>query len=202
MDVDYTKLWKLSDALSRDALIVKPETILTNEQNTKLISGEWKPRNPVIYKYHMGRSPGDLIGTTFSGRYLLSIRVLAVLRSREFTGFSEYPVHLTGKTGREIDGYAGFAVVGRSGPPENARRTPMQDVPGNTFVRVRGLFFEKGTWDGSDFFLVETTRHICVTQPVYEAIGALKPKNIKFSRLDQVTGVLKRDRTEQRIDDP
>ena len=58
--------------------------------------------------------------------------------------------------------------------------------PDGQSARMRGLFLDEKTWDGSDIFMLGVAGSICMTEPVHDAIMALKPTNIRFTRLEEV----------------
>ena len=67
---------------------------------------------------------------------------------------------------------------------DSSRGELLSSFPG-VGVRLRGLYFVDDEWDGSDFFLSDL--RVCVTQRVYDAINALCPAEVRFTRLDQST---------------
>ncbi len=178
-------MWTINDAMTRGSLIVIDDGSLNNADTLNLVNGKRPIIEPMVYKYHMGRTPKDLIGTGWVGRYLLADSIVNMFRSYGFTGWSTYDVLVFGKSGERIEGYQGLAVKGRCGPPEDSR-SQIIGKPSCGFIDVRGLYFDEGTWDGSDIFMPDTTAYICITEPVYEAICRLRPTNIRFTRLDEV----------------
>jgi hypothetical protein len=200
MKPSKNKFWTLGDSHQAGVLVVKGETRMDNDALWKLIQGEWIPPVPVLYRYHMGASPSDLIATTVPGRYLLSNRILEVLKSARITGWSTYPIRILGRNGDELGGYHGFSVLGRAGLPDESRYQVVGVFPRGGFVRVRGLTVNEKTWDGRDVFLMEGTRHICISQPVYEAISALAPGNISLTPMEEVMRVISRERLNRRDD--
>jgi hypothetical protein len=196
MNMDFHKLWEMNNAFQQGALVVISNPPIDNKESWRLVSGEWRPAEPIGFEYHLGRTPKDLIGTsTASHRHLLSDRIIRTLSANKFTGWSTYPIRVTGKDGRQIEGYHGFAVTGRSGPPDRSRSQKTEKFKEGSFVEIRGLFFDENTWDGSDIFLCGP--HVCVTQVVYEAVTALRPTNIEFTPLDEALGLMKRDAFEK-----
>jgi hypothetical protein len=190
--LDYHRLWKMSDALQNGAFRVRSDRKMDREEVRKLKKGEIQPQLGVVFRHCMGgQVPKDLIGTGWGGgHFILSDRVVEALRAGKFTGWSTYPVRIIGKDGDEIPGYHGLAITGRCGPIDDLKSEVIKQLGSSKFVRVRGLFFDEKTWDGSDVFLIGHGGHICVTEAVYDAVMALKPRNIKFTRLDEVSLML------------
>ncbi len=105
---------------------------------------------------------------------LLSPRTIEVLRIQAFTGWSTYPVTITGARGEPIDGYKGLQVLGRCGRlSSEPLRHDIRISPGGRAYRATiGLRFEPESWDGSDFFMPEDeTAYVFVTQRVVDALA-------------------------------
>jgi hypothetical protein len=192
--MDFQNLYKFAEALERDALIVRLESERGAAENWKLVNGELRPDDAIVFRYHIGATAMDLVGTTYSSRVLLSDRIIAALNAANLRGFLAYPCHIFGKDGNEIAGYRGFSVTGRCGPPDDSQLDNSKELQGNQFAKVKGLYFDPKTWDGSDIFLVQNTRHICVTQAVYDTVQALNPSNIRFTALTEVSRTVTKPR--------
>ena len=116
---------------------------------------------------------------------LISERVVQILRDHEFTGWDVCPVALWDKAGAPLPTYYYLQVLGRCGPRDPSKSEPFEEeMPGAWFPRLRGLYFDPETWDGSDFFLPAKTAFIAVTEPVTRALAHAKVKNVTFERLD------------------
>lgn len=78
---------------------------------------------------------------------LISDRVVDILTSHGFTGWTTYPVDLRGKHGESIPGCQGLAVRGRCGALDDSRSTKYdQTFPGGVFPCWRGYFFPESSW--------------------------------------------------------
>ena len=88
----------------------------TIDEDRVLTRGELKLERPVIVRHAMGGPPKDFIWTTSLFPKIVSQRVVDVLHSNRFTGWTTYPVEVYAKDGQRIEGYAGLAIVGRCGP--------------------------------------------------------------------------------------
>jgi hypothetical protein len=153
-----------------------------------LIYGTFRPADPVVYHYADGHVLGDLIGTTMPGRYLISDRVVEVLKAGGFKGWLVYPVRIVvDESNQEIPGYHGLSITGRCGPPDDSQSSKVRE---GHFIKLRGLYLDDETWDGSDIFLVEGTLYICLTAAVYDAIVSLNPKTLRLIPLDEAKGTV------------
>src|SRR5262249_13395907 len=121
MSMDFHQMWELNEDFRSGCLIAKCESQLSARENAMLLRREWHPHQPLLFRYHMGGAPGDLMATTMIGRYLFSDRVLQCLKSARFTGWGTYPVQVISRDGKEIQGYHGLAVNGRAGIPDGSR---------------------------------------------------------------------------------
>ena len=185
------RFWSVDDGDDRDALSVSQLEEMSIAENNRLIYGELRPLAPISYRFVTGQTPKDLVGTGYPGRFLLAERVFNALRCERCTGWSTYPVRLLGADGLEISGYQGLAITGRCGHPDNSRRQVIEVLPFGKFARVRGLYLDEKTWDGTDVFFLQGSYHICVTDAARRAIMALPPSNIRFTALDEITGIVK-----------
>ena len=156
----------------------------------KLVTGEWKPNTPLVYRYFKGASGSiacDFITTSCATPLLISNRVVEVLRS--FRGWDVYPVEVYGKDGRPLPGYHGLQVIGRCGPiqKERARRriVPPISEDGPPSLELVGLHFDPSTWDGSDIFYPQRTCIKVVTEPLMEAMKEARLSNIEFTPAEE-----------------
>jgi len=154
----------------------------------RLIRGELRLARPIVYRYHMGKVPQDLVATTFPARYLLSDRMVLALSNGNFSGWSTYPVRVIGKDGQEILGYHGFSITGKSGPPDWSRSQRVErQVRGGIWPYLKGVYIDETTWDGSDIFIPEGTGYICIMEAVHEALKPLNLTNIEFQPISEIT---------------
>jgi hypothetical protein len=185
--MNFEQLYSMSDAGLRGALHVSPRTVITDPY--ALIRREYIPTEPIIYEYHSGGEPRDLIGTTYAVPKLLSNRVFDLFQENQFTGWATYPIELYGKKKERITGYQGFSVSGRCGKIDNSlskREWRGPAVPGGPRYKVWvGLYFDLNTWDGSDIFVPASSGLVTVTERVKTAIEKAKFKNISFKRLTE-----------------
>jgi len=160
------RVWQMSDAMEKNALVVKEELKMARERVWKLIEGRVSADEPIRYRSFIGENAMDLIGTGFVGRYLLSDRIFAIFEKASLTGWASYPVEITGRNGETIRGYRGIAVTSAI-PRVQLARMDIEVVP--------------------DLFFIENTRRICFIQRAYDALLNLQPSNLRFTQIDVVS---------------
>ena len=160
----------------------------SREECRALLRGEIKRDVPIIGQWAMGGAkPRDVVWTTWATPMLISERVVQILRDHQFTGWDVFPIQLLDKAGEPLPTYYFLQVHGRSGPRDPSKSEPFEEeMPGRWVPRLRGLYFDPDTWDGSDIFLPEKTAFIVVTEPVKRALARAKVKNVLLKRLDTI----------------
>jgi hypothetical protein len=184
----YGRFYLLSAGLAPGALAVEPVGKVRNPR--ELIRADRKPRQPVRFRREDGSRPMDLIPTTWADLCLVSERVIAVLEEGGFSGWTTFPVEITGRGGKEVPGYHGLAITGRCGAIDNSL-TPKQlvppDVPEGEPVEGRiGVLFEHGSWDGSDLFCTHKGTFLFVTEAGKDALGRAKLSNVALERITEI----------------
>jgi len=185
--MDLDKLYVMDDACLYGAFDTFAEEGL---DDIAIAGAERLPEKPIVCRHSMGGKPRDLVGTGYGTMILLSSRVVGILREKEFTGWTTYPVEVYGKRGERIDGYHGFAVTGRCGPvhwnkARRERRPP--PVPnGCGYDVLVGAYISPRSWDGTDIFMPKGTTYIIVLEPVMQALTKAKVSNIGFERLTEL----------------
>jgi len=127
--------------------------------------------------------PGDIVWTRMGTPMLMRDRVVELLEREGFTGWGSYPVSIAGKQGNAISEYHGLAVSGRCGAIDDSRSVKLDRIfPGGVFPVLAGLYFDPGTWDGSDLFATQGgSNHIFVVEAVKRALERAKVKNVTFT---------------------
>jgi hypothetical protein len=155
-----------------------------------LARGEHRPANPIEFVHDEGRTPCDVIGTTYGALMLVSARLVAVLREHEFTGWATFPVRVVLDDGSELDGYRGLAATGRCGAIDDSlsgKVTIPPPVPGGRpAAGLLGLCFAPESWDGSDVFTAEGYAGSFVVERVKEALERAGITNAGFRRLSEI----------------
>ena len=70
---------------------------------------------PIVFRQYDGKRLRDFLDTGWPPVYLISDRVVSLLKDNSITGWHNYPVKLFDKKGNLIEGYSGFSVLGKAG---------------------------------------------------------------------------------------
>ena len=154
-----------------------------------LTRGKLRIGKPLVIQHAMGGGqPKDVIWTSAYYPFIVSERVINILRMKEFTGWTTYPVEVYSKSGELVEGYYGFGIHGRCGPIDYSKSVKvMREVPGGIFPRYKGYFFDPASWDGSDLFMPsDVTLFKFAVSSVKEAFVEASVSNILFRRADEV----------------
>jgi len=99
------------------------------------------------------------------------------------------PVVVASKSRKPVSNYALFVVTGRSGRFDNSLSVQtdwlLRGKPTGKKV-WKGLYFEDGTWDGSDVFAPSGTARFIVTSKVKAVLERVQATNIKLEPLSEV----------------
>jgi hypothetical protein len=156
-----------------------PDAALRGETQELSVTGVWT----------MGRGvPSDIAFSKHASLYLLSERVVDQLHGKQLTGWRAIKCDLRNKDGTSPPvPYYLLVVTGRCGPILYSKSERFdKQMPGGIFREWRGNFFEPNTWDGTDFFLPESTTLICVTQRAKDAIQGMKIRSLEFRAMSYV----------------
>ena len=173
------------------ASVELPDSILDVDGEAALALGEIDPPGELRFEHAGNWRFTDVLNSTSGQLMLLSGRVCEAMMP--FSGWRPLPAVVVATDGSERHDYVVPCVEGRSGPIDDAlseRVTlppPVPGAPGGP--GLRGLYFEPGTWDGSDVFAPEGTTLTFMTQDVARAIERLKPTNALIQQLSAITQV-------------
>lgn len=177
------KYFLMADADTPRALRVRP---VGEFPGHALLSGERRPRQPLLFEVSGGIRPMDLIGTEFAGVYLISPRFQAALSHGSFSGWGLIEASVSGTT---IERYRLLVISGRCGPIEDSRSERLL-IPspsgGEAVGGWRGLLFDPDTWDGSDLFLPRNTFHTIVVDRVRDVVIRERLTNVTFERITEI----------------
>jgi hypothetical protein len=162
----------------------------TIEEALAALAGTHVPLSPVSVRWVMGRAvPQDILWTRIVSPLVVSSKVVMILKEEGATGWSTYPVRVTGKHGEEIPGFSGLSVRGRCGQIlwERSMRG-VKRYPAGVFPTYLGYHFDPETWDGSDFFLSSTEGVAVVfcTEKVRDGLKRQKVSGALLERADLV----------------
>jgi len=191
--VDYNSLYRLTDPFAAKPLrlaLTGYSRSLTWEQLVGLYTGRFQPDQPVQLLAFKGGRLMDVLWTDFTLLVVISQRLVELLRGNSITGWSTFPVEVSGRKGERLPGYYGFAIVGRAGPIDTTRgelviKPPV--VPGGAPRQVRrGLYFDETRWDGSDVFVLGQGGFIVVRAKVKHVLDRAQVRNILLTSLVDV----------------
>ena len=136
-----------------------------------------------------GKKPGQFIFTRYVSVMMLGTDLLSSLQEAGISGWSTYPVELFGKQGEPLGTYHGLIVHGRCGAMDDSRSVQTtKEFPGGVFPIWRGLYFDEGSWDGSDIFMPsDETRWVFFTARAKRIFTACV-KTVQFIALTDIDG--------------
>jgi len=129
---------------------------------------------PIVFHQEEGKRMRDVLDMRSVGFFVISDRMKDVLEENGFTGWNTYPIQLYDKKKNLISGYSGFTVTGKGGRvyyPLNEAWNPV-------------LGWNPASWEGSDFFHFENTRHIIITERVMKVLKKHKIDAIDMEPLE------------------
>lgn len=187
----FDRIFELSDPLSDRPLRGE----FSEAKALEVTRAEMLVEKPISVKWAMGGSkPSDLIWTTSAHPVLIHERVQRLLLDGAFTGWSTYPVAVTGKRAEQYEGYHGLSITGRCGSVDLApSEIALREYPAGWFPYLVGYFFETGTWDGSDLFMHQPdeqgreSAQIFITEIVWLAMRQAGIQNVCFRRLSELS---------------
>jgi hypothetical protein len=162
---------------------------LSVEDGLSALRGDFDIRVAVAAEWALGsRVPLDYILANNAVSRLISEKFAAALRASGCTGWSTFPVNLTGRNGEPLHGYSGLRVTGRCGPIQLERsREGMKDYPGGRFPVYIGYYFEEGSWDGSDVFMPDGYNGtVFITEKAAKSLKRERVKGVELERADSI----------------
>lgn len=165
---------------------------LNNDNNQisnhyKLIKGQFEGIDfPVVFRQKYKGEFTDILGTGWSGLYLISENLKKVLEDNGLIGWKVFSIRLFDLKENEMDGYYGFSIVGHCGPTslEKSEIIEKQKVPSGPLCQYyKGISFDK--WDGSDFFTPDQTYQIFITKKAAEILKKNKITNLEMKKLSE-----------------
>ena len=190
--VDFEQIFCMDGGLLRGGWHLKPTSPV--DDPFAILKGMEQPSGPLEFKHVTGAKPTDVITTEYVPLRLISSRMVHLLQREGITGWSTFPVAVTGKKGESVPEYHGLVVTGRCGPIQNELSKPVLLEPryaGGPPRQARmGLYFDAQTWDGSDLFTAEGVGYIFAVERVKHVIERAKVTNVVFKPLTEVQNVL------------
>lgn len=182
MKADLTRLFVVDEAFARGSM--RADFATTAENVDKWAAGECS--DTIALKQHSGTKLGDLVGTTYSGFYLLSQRVLSVFDREGINGWRACAVTLKSSSRELIEGYSAVGITGRCGPLDNARSQKVTRILPESKSSTSswiGLYFAEDSWDGSDLFRPQGTMLTIATGRVVDVLRAINATNVRIRPL-------------------
>lgn len=179
------RLYELSakhDAFKYRASLVKPEPYF---RWYELLKGVYDNFSfPIKFQQQKGQMIADIIATGFPSMYLISAKVYQVFVENSISGWNTYPVEILGFDGKEIMGYHGFSITGRSGAKDftNSPILEKQYAPNGPISKHYVGYEIKGVDENTpDIFLPLENATIIVNEKVFKLLKPLKLTNIGFT---------------------
>lgn len=131
----------------------------------KLKTGEFTPEY-LLVKKSQGKKAYDIVRLQDVFNFLISDRLRNELEEANLTGWKTYKI----KSDDFDESYVGFQCTGKCGVPDRPIKSGI----------ITGYSFDINTWDGSDFFIPETTLQVLCTGRAMNVLKRLKMKNIEL----------------------
>ncbi|WP_214114707.1 hypothetical protein [Aequorivita echinoideorum] len=192
--LNYDKIYKIGESFSN-----KPfRGVIENYDlaEPEISRGEKEVSEIVPVKHSMGgKSLYDIIWTTNAYPLIVSERIIELFKSNGITGWKTYNVKIYSKKNELIDQkFFGLIITGRCGHRDFSKSSIVLDKIGiYTEPHIKGFYFEKDYWDGSDLFMDNpdengnTTVFRFCSQKVVDLFKKEKIKNINFTNLNEPT---------------
>ncbi|WP_146090739.1 hypothetical protein [Aureitalea marina] len=142
--------------------------VIVEYNDQDLFSGQYNPSELKVKK-SQGRNVYEIVRLQDVFNFLVSPKVLAALELNGLSGWKSYGV----QSDIELVGYRGFQCTGKCGFPVRPKQSGF----------VTGYEFDIETWDGSDFFIPESTMMIICTERAKQVLDKLNIKNIELENL-------------------
>ena len=184
--MDLNALFMFGSAFSQVPVCASNEN-LNWETNCRIVKGDYTGVElPIIFNQSSGRKWTDVLNPNSVSMYIVSKRFIELLEKNDITGWKSYPIIILDKEGKEVGGYVGFSIIGRSGAVDYTKSEvyEKQLVPNGTKSKYyKELHVGLDNWDGSDFFVPEGTLHIIITEKVMQIIKKHKITNVILQSL-------------------
>lgn len=152
--IDYKELYTFFDPVSKKAF--RGSIFDFPKSDATISRGENQINEFVKIMYSMGGTqPKDVIWTTNSAPMIISEPVIDLFVINKFTGWDIYQVKVFDKNLIEIPKkYFGLIIKGRAEYVDYSRSEIISKKIGfNNASHIKGRYFYKDNWDGSDFFM-------------------------------------------------
>jgi hypothetical protein len=179
------KFYLLMNTYSKTPICVSSDDI-DWDQSLDLIEGNLdKFTFPIAFNQFSGKKWTDILQKC-NAHFIFSNRFINLLETNNITGWKTFDIKITDKDGNEVNGYKGISITGRSGAPYCLKSTMFkrQKVPtGPISTYYKGTYFDD--WDGSDFFMPDTTIGVYLTKRVVALMNENSITNFSLKQSDE-----------------
>lgn len=137
-----------------------------------LITGKVRPDETLQLKKSRGKYISDIVRLQDPFNFVISDNSLKKFQGNKLTGWLTFPVQIVGL----INTFYGFQVVGKSGPPVRPKDSGF----------VKGFNFDISKWDGSDFFIPDSTLKIVCTETAKNVLEELNIRNLEIENTEKM----------------
>ncbi len=189
MALDHADFYEFSDPFEKRALrlMLEEEWVTGKYRNmwVPLLTGEWLPPMPVVFRPRQGCEERDFLWSG-SPLFCVSARTVDILLENRLVGWGTYPIEVYDWNDQAISGYHGFAIKGPAVERDLSRSEVISkySTAGKPMSFYRGFYFDESKWDRSDFFRVDGTK--VVTAAVVHALRRARVTNVAFTALPDV----------------
>lgn len=196
-EIDYHRLFNMRDPLKSIPirLGVSQDSRFKDEKFHilvyQLFRGKQQASPPLYLAPVQGKKWSDIIWSAFPPIMVISETVRDILERNSLKGWSLYDVQID-QLEDNTQRYYGFAICGQAATLDIQRGEiilkPPIVVRGAPYQVMRGYYFRRDVWDGSDFFVIGNTSIIGVTERAVLILKKLlgKSLNADFKSLAEV----------------
>ncbi len=189
--IDYSKNFLFDDPGEERAMRAEIAGHCEFSSFELLTSGGDIVKEPVWFKYDSGGEAKDIIFTQSVLIYLVSDRVISILKDNGITGWSTFPVYLFDEQLNPMEGYVGLSATGKAGAidPDRsvAEHSSLENVLTEKIISKKiGVYFQNDEWDGADIFTPQGAGMILVSEAVVNLFEKNCVSNVRFIPCDKV----------------
>jgi len=181
--MNATKFYVLSDKDTKGAL--NAALSITGVSTGDLFHGKYFPSGSIPLTKFSGNRNLDLVNAA-NGLFLLSNRVIEILKNNHITGWKSLPAEIHMGKGEIINDYSLLTIHSKLVKIEYEKSERVIKQPftpaGKPIWINRGLPFDINGWDGSDIFSAENSLLTLITEKVHNLLIENKCTNIKIEK--------------------
>lgn len=187
MDSFYDDIFCLSDKDFNGVLHLN--SINVSLDFNRIVKGEIKPTGTMVFKRVKGKKYADLLFTGWPGLFLISDKVVDILRKNSIIGWEVFPAKIEFSELAAVE-YFGLMITGKCGKIDSSKsKILMVSNPNRNFhvsMKKMGIYFDIGTWDRSEIFSPSGTNYICLTNRVKKILENAMLTNIDFRKITEM----------------